>query len=230
LSKVLRLLRRSVAVIPRILTPTPSAFHIYGPQIAEKAEAHMHEVTPIHVSPEEIDRYTKLPFREQYAILMALGEPEEYDERYQNAYEDFIELVRVPRLTTVGINWQFAELVLGTEGVSALGSDDELRDLGDLVFMIRQRPADYHVKNIRLRMKLAFGDDLYAAHPHARDGQRFCMANMEQAVLTAIADGRCSQAARILVTAAWMKKGSVATGVPYSGAQIDNWPIKQTEE
>lgn len=184
------------------------------------------------IKPSEKDKmsYRRLPLREQYATLMALGEPEDFAERYDRAMLDFNDLIRVPDLISVGINWDTAALVLGTEGITVLGIDEKLHFIGDLAILIMQRPARYTVTNLTRPMRLGLeANASHAAHPHAMQGAMFCMTEQDQ-VLVAIADGMCSVAARILMAAAWMRPGTVRAYTPYNHAGVASWPEVETKQ
>lgn len=178
----------------------------------------------IRVTPEEAERYAKLPMREQYAILMALGDPKYYQRRYERALKDFEDLIALSKLTSVGINWEYGSLVLGTEEVTIEDADGIARLIGDIVIVILQSPARFCVHN--LGGGIGSNGTRYA-HPHAQQDNEFCMGTSKEMVKLAIVDGECAVAANMLLAATWMQLGRVEFGSPFHSAALPHWPRKE---
>ena len=162
-----------------------------------------------------VEQFTKLPLNEQYAHLGALGYPDEYQERYQHGLKDFVALIMIEGISQVGIAWDVQELIIGTELVCALDTEGVERELGQYTVCFTR--SSYRVTN-ETRTIGSFG------HPHAYQGKEFCMSSGNGLIRTSLKDGRYSVAARMVITALYMKPGTVSIGNPYGTADTRHWP------
>ena len=166
-------------------------------------------------------RYQGRPLDRQYAQLCALGDPKRYQERYERALEDFVEVLRIEGIVEIGIDWNTMSLVIGTECICVLDDDAQSHRLGHYVLTLTQRPNPaYKVHNTT---PIRNGEAIIA-HPHAMQDSAFCMSNKDAEIKLAITDGTYSVALRILMTALYMRKGTVTRGTPYHSGLV-NWPI-----
>jgi len=192
--------------------------------VLEEVKSMTHQACKSIVVPEEHrSMLVQLPLNEQYAHLMALGDEQQYGERYALALRDFPRLCAIEGVEYIGINWNKAALLLGTEYIVVEDCDGTERDIGHILITITQRPSAYKIDNITKTVS-AYASGR-AAHPHAFQGGQLCMASGNTAVMLAITDGRCSVAAELIVTALRMRKGTVNAGTAY--VALSSWPSKE---
>jgi hypothetical protein len=168
--------------------------------------------------------YRALPLIRQYQIFCAMGDSDNARARYNAALADLKVLAYLDGVTDVGIRWSDLTLVVGTEHIHIRDVQGIVRDIGAFAIMFTQVPPRYQIFN---QTRVVHNGSSNTAHPHASQGQEFCMPEGKMAIRHAIVQARFSDAMAYILTALRMKSGTVIPGHPYSG--LDTWPKKGKE-
>ena len=169
----------------------------------------------------EAERRKLILLREDYARFCALGDQHQYKKRWERGFGDFVQLIRIPGVESIGINWDDpAQLLVGTE-VIELPDSGVVRVIGHI--LIKIQPPSYMLCNTT---PLHSGQGNTYAHPHAKQGGVFCMTSGQQEIHNSIVDGRHSVAVAIIMKGLYLRTGTVDIGSPYSDAARSHWPAK----
>lgn len=155
--------------------------------------------------------------REQYAQLCARGDQAQAADRYQTGWDDFPILCGFDLVTCVGINVEEQRLYVGTACIDVVDETGQLREIGEFIIGISRNPPTYRLDNVTRKI-----DE--SDHPHIYQGN-LCITGRE-IIACAIADGKISEAVRILLAALSMRSDEVTIGTPYQKARLEFWPLK----
>lgn len=164
--------------------------------------------------------FLKKDMREQYAEFCARGKPIDWDRRYKRALLDYDVLCAVPGVRCVGITRGKQRLLVGTECIDVHDAHGRLREIGEFIITISQRPPAFSVQNITRTV----GE---CHHPHVNESGVMCTSMSRMELQCAIVDGQCSRVVAVLLPALRMDRQYVSIGTPYQKATISEWPLKQ---
>lgn len=162
-------------------------------------------------------RYAIPTIRNLYAQFCARGAVQ-YAQRYDEALEDFVKLVSIRGVAQIAVNPEATSLFIGTECIEQHDFGGKLRVLGHFIVTITRDPPGYAIENLTPSGEYA--------HPHARQGDEFCMSDGKHEIKIAIIDGVISAAMNVIMTALWMERGTVTISTPLRA--FATWPLKES--
>lgn len=169
------------------------------------------------------DAMSAQPLNEQYAHFCALGFPDDYESRYKEGLVDFLRLIQIDGIESIGINWEVPELLIGTELIEVTDKSGNVRVLGH--YMIHFTFHGYKLANLT---PLVANGSLYA-HPHANQSNSFCMHNGSELMQVHVCNGVYAVPTQVIMTSLRMRSGTVTLLSPYSAAALENWPERSNQ-